>query len=200
MLTLGWDAKVVTIWHAAVIDLERGLLSEGQKGARSRGPAVRLEATLILNHRMILYVRLSGVLLRGASSPPWESADMSRSTKRQQWQPPARMTAEEYMPVMIARIVENFDPVQILLFGSRARGTATEASDVDIIVVFPAVEDAIEMICAIRCDLLDSPFCMDIFVTTPEDLERRRHTPCDVLSFAMPEARVLYDRPHARRT
>ncbi len=41
----------------------------------------------------------------------------------------------------IDAIVTGFDPVRIVLFGSRARGTASEDSDIDLLVVMPEVED-----------------------------------------------------------
>ncbi|MGH9362539.1 MAG: nucleotidyltransferase domain-containing protein, partial [Thermoanaerobaculia bacterium] len=36
---------------------------------------------------------------------------------------------------MVRRIVEQFDPEQIILFGSHARGAGLPDSDVDILVV-----------------------------------------------------------------
>ena len=36
------------------------------------------------------------------------------------------MTAEKCIEVMVQRIVRDFSPLQILLFGSHARGTANE--------------------------------------------------------------------------
>jgi predicted nucleotidyltransferase len=37
----------------------------------------------------------------------------------------------------VRRIVERFDPEQIILFGSAARGEAGPESDVDLLVVMP---------------------------------------------------------------
>ena len=41
---------------------------------------------------------------------------------------------------MVRRIAKRFDPDQIILFGSRARGTARHDSDVDLLVVMPVTE------------------------------------------------------------
>ena len=104
------------------------------------------------------------------------------------------MTAAEYIPIIVARIVEPFTPEQIILFGSQARRTAHPLSDIDIIVVLPDVEDPFATNAAIRRALLDSPFPLDIVVTTPEDLEIRQKYCGDVLYYARKEAQELYQR------
>lgn len=38
---------------------------------------------------------------------------------------------------LLRRLVARYEPVQVWLFGSRARGDATEASDWDLLVVVP---------------------------------------------------------------
>ena len=59
------------------------------------------------------------------------------------------MTAESTLSEMVGRIATRFDPTQVLLFGSHARGSAGEWSDVDLLVVMGDVTDkrqvAIEM-------------------------------------------------------
>ena len=49
---------------------------------------------------------------------------------------------DEIIAEMTRRIVEKFDPLQVILFGSRARGDARADSDVDLLVVFPHVENS----------------------------------------------------------
>lgn len=41
---------------------------------------------------------------------------------------------------MVDRIVRGFQPEQVILFGSYARGTETRDSDVDLLVVLPQIE------------------------------------------------------------
>ena len=104
------------------------------------------------------------------------------------------LTANECIRIMVDRIVKGFHPLRIYLFGSRARGTAGPDSDIDLIVIFEAVEDDFEMEVAIRQILVDSPYGKDIVVTTPEEMERRRATLGDVLDNAMEDAQVLYEQ------
>jgi predicted nucleotidyltransferase len=46
-------------------------------------------------------------------------------------------TTEQAIERMVQRLVERFDPDQIILFGSQARGTASPGSDVDLLVIMP---------------------------------------------------------------
>lgn len=47
----------------------------------------------------------------------------------------------ELLSTMTERIVRDFVPVQIILFGSHARGEAHPQSDVDLLVVFSELPD-----------------------------------------------------------
>ena len=96
--------------------------------------------------------------------------------------------------MMVARIVREYDPLRILLFGSRARGTAKPHSDIDLLVVFASVANVQETAVGIRRALRGLGFAKDILVTTPREMQRCEHLPGHVLHYAIPEARVLYER------
>jgi predicted nucleotidyltransferase len=96
---------------------------------------------------------------------------------------------------MVDRIVERFRPESILVFGSRARGTAHRWSDVDILVVLPEVLDKRRAAIDIRRPLGDLPTSKDVVVTTPEEIELRGHVVGSVLHAALREGRVVYERP-----
>ena len=51
------------------------------------------------------------------------------------------VASETFISTMVDRIVGAFQPSRIILFGSHARGTATEWSDVDLLVILPNVSD-----------------------------------------------------------
>src|SRR3954453_20337987 len=71
---------------------------------------------------------------------------------------------------MTRRIVARFDPLQVILFGSRARGDAHEDSDVDLLVVFPHVENSRTMAVAIRSELRGLGVAKDIVVASPDEI------------------------------
>jgi uncharacterized protein len=95
---------------------------------------------------------------------------------------------------MVDRIVRQFDPIRVILFGSHARGEATRDSDVDLLVVLPEVDDKRAAAVRIRRALADAPLAKDILVTTPEEIECRGDTIGWILRPALREGRVLYER------
>ena len=105
------------------------------------------------------------------------------------------MTAEAALDTMVDRIVARFRPRRVVLFGSRARGTAVAQSDVDLLVVMDRVADKRQAAVEIRRALSDLPVCKDIIVTTPEEIARRGDLAGSVLRPALREGRVLYEQP-----
>lgn len=100
---------------------------------------------------------------------------------------------EEIIQEMTRRIVEQFDPLQVILFGSHARGEARPDSDVDLLVVFPTVEDRRKTSVAIRSALRGFGVAKDIVVTTPVEIAQRGHLIGTVLEPALREGRLLYE-------
>ena len=105
------------------------------------------------------------------------------------------MTTEANIADMVDRIVSRFDPSQVLLFGSQARGSATEWSDIDLLVVMSDVTDKRQAAIEIRRFLGDLLVSKDIVVTTPDEIARRSHVVGTVLHAATREGKVLYERP-----
>ncbi len=95
---------------------------------------------------------------------------------------------------MADRLVRQFGPLRIILFGSRARGEAGPHSDVDLLVVLPHVADKRQAAIAMRQALADLPVCKDIIVTTPEEIARRGQLVGTVLRWALREGKVVYER------
>lgn len=106
---------------------------------------------------------------------------------------PDQVTAEIVLN-MVDRIVEQFRPTRILLFGSQARGDANESSDVDLLVVMENVPDKHRIAVDIRRLLRDMPVGKDIVVTTPDEIARRGHMVGTVIRAALREGIVVYER------
>ena len=98
----------------------------------------------------------------------------------------------EFISIMTKRIVRGFDPLQIILFGSQARGDAHPQSDIDLLVVFAEIDDKRKTAVDIRIALADLPVAKDILVSTPEELERHRTRIGSVLRYAQREGKILY--------
>ena len=93
-----------------------------------------------------------------------------------------------------ARLVQQFQPLKIILFGSQATGRATSESDIDLLVVLPQVASKRAAAVAMRRSLADLPMGKDIIVATPEDIARRGYIVGTVLHQAITEGEVLYEQ------
>jgi predicted nucleotidyltransferase len=101
---------------------------------------------------------------------------------------------DDVVQTMVERIAARFQPLRIVLFGSRARGEATASSDVDLLVVLPEVANKRHAAVEIRRILGDLPVCKDIVVTTPEEIASRGQVIGGVLWAALREGKVVYER------
>ncbi len=95
---------------------------------------------------------------------------------------------------MVRRIVRQFRPDRVILFGSHARGKAGPDSDVDLLVVMPVKGLKHKKQVQIRVALHDIRIPKDIIVTTPEDFEWRKEIPGTIEYPAVHEGKVLYAR------
>lgn len=108
---------------------------------------------------------------------------------------PAKQTrVRQTIDEMVRRIVERFDPEQIILFGSHARGAAGPDSDVDLLVVMNVDGANREKQLEIRLALNEFDVAMDVIVTTPEEFAWRKEIPGTVERPAALEGKVLYAR------
>ena len=95
---------------------------------------------------------------------------------------------------MAKRLVESFNPEKIMLFGSAARGTADEHSDVDILVVCPISGSRRAMMVAMDRAMRGLNVARDIMVLSPEEFDIDRFIPGTVARSAWQQGRILYER------
>jgi predicted nucleotidyltransferase len=96
---------------------------------------------------------------------------------------------------MVRRLVRRFNPEQIILFGSHARGAAGPDSDVNLLVVIPVTRaDKRNLQLAMRLALHEFIVPLDIIVISPEEVQRRRNIPGTIIRPALREGKVLYAR------
>ncbi len=95
---------------------------------------------------------------------------------------------------MVRRIVRQFHPERVILFGSHARGEAGPDSDVDLLVVMPYKGLKHRKQVEIRVALHDIRVPIDVIVTSPEDFAWRQNVVGTIEYPAVKEGKVLYAR------
>lgn len=95
---------------------------------------------------------------------------------------------------MVRRIVEQFHPEKIILFGSYARGTAGPDSDIDLLVIMHVQGSRRQKATEIDHSLADREIPLDLLVVTPEQFDRERDMIGTVIRPAAHEGKVLYER------
>lgn len=95
-------------------------------------------------------------------------------------------------------IVKEMDPKEVILFGSRARGTARADSDLDFLIVQDrppvAGETRRQQLARLWRRLAYLPVSQDFLVYTPEEIEEWRHTKNHVIARALQEGKLVYER------
>ena len=115
---------------------------------------------------------------------------MNRILEPKPYSPTADKVAE-----LIDRVVRGFDPVQIVIFGSYARGDMDADSDVDVYVVLSEIVDKVETAAHIAASASDILMAKDIFVTTPQEIAERGNLLNSVLRTALRDGVTVYERP-----
>jgi len=95
----------------------------------------------------------------------------------------------------LSRHIERaINPERIVLFGSYARGDATENSDVDLLVVarssLPKPKRSVPLYSLLRA----YPCSKDILVYTPEEVEEYRYLRASLIHRVLDEGIVLYEK------
>jgi predicted nucleotidyltransferase len=101
---------------------------------------------------------------------------------------------EALLTVVVQRILSVGFPQKIVLFGSRAKGTARLDSDLDLLIV--EVSDLPRYARSARyrralCGLFPAK---DVVVWTPEEVREWEAVPNAFISSALAEGKVLYER------
>jgi predicted nucleotidyltransferase len=105
-----------------------------------------------------------------------------------------RNAMSEQIQRMVRRIASEFDPDQIILFGSHARGEAGPDSDVDLLVVMPVKGSKRAKQLEIRTAVRDVHIPKDIIVSRTEEFQWRKDTVGTIEYPAVREGRILYAR------
>ncbi len=102
------------------------------------------------------------------------------------------MRIDEQLEEIVKRIVEEADPDQIILFGSRAKGENTKESDFDVFVLRRDIASRKQLERRIYLKLFGTGAPVDIIVETPERFDRLKDNPFLIYSEIAKSGRVIY--------
>jgi len=109
---------------------------------------------------------------------------------------PAHEQTREIINAMVRRLVEEYQPERIILFGSMAHGEPDEASDIDLLIIKETSEPPLERRVRVRRLVSDPkrrvPFSP--LVLTPEELADRLALRDPFYREILEEGRVVYAR------
>ena len=103
------------------------------------------------------------------------------------------MDRETILTRAIRRIVEEYRPLRVLLFGSQAWGEPDDDSDFDLLVVVPDDADTARLAVEIRLRLKDLPAAFDIVVRRRSPWEKWSRVPITLEHRIAQQGRVVHD-------
>lgn len=105
-------------------------------------------------------------------------------------------TTEEKIQAIVGKIISEYQPEKIILFGSLAWGAPHEDSDVDLLVVKDSFMPRREREYELRRMLFPSPFAFDVLVYTPEELQRSINENRNLfIEDIVRNGKILYEKP-----
>jgi uncharacterized protein len=100
---------------------------------------------------------------------------------------------------VVQRLVSEFDPDQIILFGSHAWGKPDDGSDLDLLVIVPESRESPvqRVVRAHRC-LREVKVAKELIVETRDEVARFSRVPASLEAQILKKGIVLYGRGEAR--
>lgn len=96
----------------------------------------------------------------------------------------------------VLRGLKAYDADRAILFGSSARGDADAWSDIDLIVIKRTDKRFLDRLAEI-ISLIEPDFALDVLVYTPEEFDRMLAEDNPLVSTAVAEGKVIYERPES---
>ena len=109
------------------------------------------------------------------------------------------MLTEQAIQDAVRRVVAVArQPLKVILFGSYARGNATDISDLDLMVVERELPDAGAETIRLNDALAHLDVDVDLLVYSEQEFNQRRHWCSTPVYWAMREGKVLYEHRQCR--
>lgn len=104
------------------------------------------------------------------------------------------IAVDDILKVLRDKIVQAFNPLRIVLFGSYAYGAPKEDSDLDLLVIMESNESLIKRTAMVSKIFRDRKFPIDIIVRTPQEIRERLDIGDFFVKEILEKGRTLYER------
>ncbi len=102
--------------------------------------------------------------------------------------------SEATIDQIVQKIVDQVNPLQVILFGSYARGMPNIDSDVDLFVIVESNLPRHKRSAKIRLLFSPAPCPLDILVYTPQEVESCSGVVNHIVTHVMTTGKILYER------
>ena len=102
------------------------------------------------------------------------------------------MVTQKQIDEISKRIVENFKPEKVILFGSYAHGNPTEDSDLDLLIVKDSNLPRYKRGREVRRYLRGLKIAIDLVVYTKDEIQKWSNVKTSFITTVMEEGKVLY--------
>ena len=102
--------------------------------------------------------------------------------------------SEAIIDQIVQKIVDQVNPLQVILFGSYARGMPDIDSDVDLFVIVESNLPRHKRSAKIRLLFSPAPCPLDILVYTPQEVESCSGVVNHIVTHVMTTGKILYER------
>ena len=102
--------------------------------------------------------------------------------------------SEAIIDQIVQKIVDQVNPLQVILFGSYARGMPAIDSDVDLFVIVESNLPRHKRSAKIRLLFSPAPCPLDILVYTPQEVESCSGVVNHIVTHVMTTGKILYER------
>ncbi|MBS0656493.1 MAG: nucleotidyltransferase domain-containing protein [Verrucomicrobia bacterium] len=95
---------------------------------------------------------------------------------------------------MLERLIEQYNPIKIVLFGSHALGNSDADSDIDLLIVKDTQDRFIDRWCTVGSILAGThtSIPVDTLVLTPQEVEKRLSMGDQFIAEILEKGKVLY--------